>query len=223
MMNIRTGTKKYKLLQFIGSRDGTRYSEMERFICELNGYDYDLMVPGYRYDYSKRVNVKCMTRRWKGIWGTTLCYGKEAILPQHCVKGADKKWRLNEETKRKLGIKAPSSLESNFPSDEIQGNSKVVSVTRMVAWPGGNAPQAPIVAGPATKPIPADAPTIAAPVAVQTPESELQKLEKQLQAAREIREEAGRRLKEATEMVRVADEAVATVTRAILKNLGIQQ
>ena len=90
----RATSKKFKVLEFIGSRDGTRYSEIERFICELAGYDYDLKVPVRRWDCRTGQLKDAVQRRWKGIWGTNLCYGKDAILHKYCVKGADRKWRL---------------------------------------------------------------------------------------------------------------------------------
>ena len=47
----RQGSKSFKVLDFIGSRNGVRYMDIERFICEMNGLNYDLKVPETTYDH----------------------------------------------------------------------------------------------------------------------------------------------------------------------------
>lgn len=143
---MRTNTKKFKLLQFIGEHKGLRYSELERFICEMNGYDYDTMTTSYERSYIEEfdgqagtrtmrvVNKPIKVRRHKGIWATNLTSGKNCILKKHCVKNENKRWILNAETQKFVdSLKAPvkSSLEKVTGDDMIKGNSVPVSVTRI--------------------------------------------------------------------------------------------
>lgn len=94
----RKGSLSLQILEFIGSKTGVRYGDIQRFICEKQGKDYDLMVPTTIYDYKTRTSKPAMVRRWKGIWGTNLCHGRNALLNKYCVKGMDKRWHLSPET-----------------------------------------------------------------------------------------------------------------------------
>jgi hypothetical protein len=143
---MRTNTKKFSVLEFIGSKNGVRYMDIERYLCDLAGYDYDKKVETRVWDYRTSKSKYAMVRQHKGIWGTNLCYGKDAILHKYCVKGMDRKWRLSPETAGFISnhyrtVKPgyfvwtaahensfpPSSLDVELPSDTIQGNSVVVS------------------------------------------------------------------------------------------------
>lgn len=139
----RVGSKALRVVRFISIHDGLRYSEIVRFICEMNGLDYDLFLPAMRWDPRKGKVVSRPVRRYAGTWGTNLSSSSTGILKRFCVKGTDRKWRVTAETAALVDalfeIKAapeitqneprihdvlPSSLENDFPSDTISGNSK---------------------------------------------------------------------------------------------------
>lgn len=95
----RAGSLSLQILEFIGSKTGVRYGDIQRFICEKQGKDYDLMIPGIIYDRKTRSTKNVQVRRWKGIWGTNLCHGPSALLNKYCVKGeGDKLWHLSADT-----------------------------------------------------------------------------------------------------------------------------
>lgn len=95
----RIGSLSLQILEFIGSKTGVRYGDIQRFICEKQGKDYDLMVPATIYDRKTRSTKEIRVRRWKGIWGTNLCHGPNALLNKYCVKGeGDKLWHLSADT-----------------------------------------------------------------------------------------------------------------------------
>lgn len=94
----RKGSLSLQILEFIGSKTGVRYGDIQRFICEKQGKDYDLMVPRTVVDYKTGEKKISAERRWKGIWGTNLCHGRNALLHKYCVKGMDKRWHLSPET-----------------------------------------------------------------------------------------------------------------------------
>lgn len=148
-MNLRiprTSSKAFRVLQFIASTQtaGARYSDIERFICGLNGYDYDLIIEGTVTLWDKPrladgsfQQRSVRRRRHAGIWGTNLCSTRTGLLPRFCEKHAGR-WFLNNDTYRVVketlptssstAVKTkPSALDGNFKSDEIVGNSEVVS------------------------------------------------------------------------------------------------
>lgn len=153
---MRTNTKKFKVLEFIGRHTGVRYSEIERFVCELSGFNYDEMISAWVWDSKSQDSKLCKVRRHKGIWGTNLCSGNSSILKGYCEKNSDGRWMLDEVTadfireyfnqRGNYGTiydieyqgpemiiipKPVSSLEVPPPSDEIKGNSVPISVTRI--------------------------------------------------------------------------------------------
>ena len=145
----KTGCKTFKVLQCIGSQQGIRYGEIVRFICAINGKNYDAMEPGY--SRKTRAGLPMMVRRHRGEWATNLNARRDGILAKYCVKGADKKWYLRADTAQALGNEllnyvgtkviavyyiggykmfrdnTTSALNAPLPSDEIVNNSKVVS------------------------------------------------------------------------------------------------
>ena len=162
-ITLTPGTKKFKLLTWMMNRPVTTYGEIQRFLCELSGYDYDHMTTenvykpapagsGQRYYKSGTKQV----RMYRGIWATNLSSGRDPILRNYCERiysnGKYMGWGVKPIVMVKLHelLKAEgykSSLEAAFPSDEIPNNSKVVErkVIRMtvdgkdVGWkPGDN-------------------------------------------------------------------------------------
>jgi hypothetical protein len=148
-ITLTPGTKKFNLLAWMAdSRDYTTYGEIQRFICEMSGYDYNQMTTESVYKKapagSGQIYYKAGTkqvRMYRGIWATNLSSGRDPILRNYCervyVGGKYKGWAVRPEVitaiKGKLAVKK-SSLEQDFKSDEIPNNSKVVERTliRMV-------------------------------------------------------------------------------------------
>lgn len=110
----RAGSLSLQILEFIGSKTGVRYGDIQRFICEKQGKDYDLMVPRAIYD-SKTGRIKnVQVRRWRGFWGTNLCYGSDALLNKYCVKGEGNKLRyLSADTANLLARKYDDEGQSD--------------------------------------------------------------------------------------------------------------
>jgi hypothetical protein len=124
--------------------NGVTFSEIQRFICEMNGLDYDEKVTEKVWAETKTyddfgipvfrwapVGFK-LVRKHKGIWATNLCSGPDPILRNYCYKSG-KLWYVHADTKALLAKKnievMKSSLEQEFKSDEIPNNSKVVERT----------------------------------------------------------------------------------------------
>jgi hypothetical protein len=115
---MRTDTKKFRLLSQMAKRpDGTRYSDIERMICDMSGKDYDEMVP----DFNGRP-----IRKYKGIWGTNLTYGPKSILQSLCHKTGDGKWHVDDDVKAFLkcanALIEAAALEASTKS--LSGNPK---------------------------------------------------------------------------------------------------
>lgn len=95
-------TKKFKVLQFIGSKGEARFNEIQRFICEMNGRDYDEFIKAPVYKGGKIVKY-LSKRRNRGYWVTTLCQGPKAILTVYCQKNhLDNTWRLKPAVAKAL-------------------------------------------------------------------------------------------------------------------------
>jgi hypothetical protein len=118
--------------------DGTRYSDIERMICDMSGKDYDEMVPNFD---GRPV------RKYKGIWGTNLNYGTKSILQSLCHKSGDGKWHVDDDVKvflkraaalieaeaLKASIKHPNANEETIFRGVMDGNfSKEVNNTSKV-------------------------------------------------------------------------------------------
>ena len=147
------GTKSQSIIQFIADRDGARYGEIVRFICEMNGLDYDEKVLRNVYDYRNRTTSKKLVRRHAGYYGTTLTDRRYGLLTRFCMKDPDGKWRVKPYIKKQMAenvVKSGfaivrSALESDFKSDEIPNNSKVVERTILCA-PSFNSAESPAFA-----------------------------------------------------------------------------
>jgi hypothetical protein len=127
----------------MSSRNVTKYSEIQRFLCELNGLDYDQMTTEQVWKKAPAGsgrNYICtgekQVRMYRGIWATNLSSGRDPILRNYCertyVGGKYLGWSVKPEViERLMGklAKKPSSLEKTFPSDEIPNNSRVVERT----------------------------------------------------------------------------------------------
>ena len=112
----RSGTISRQVLEFIGERDGSRYSDIVRFICELQGKNYDTMETVFAYRNGRRIQVP--SRRWRGWWSTNLCHGESALLKKYCDKGEDRKWRLTPETSELINP-APPVQNTDFDIDDF--------------------------------------------------------------------------------------------------------
>lgn len=88
----RTGTITRRLLEFVSRHNGVRFGQMQRFICEISGLDYDQMEVVTEWGGKKKT-----VRRFRGWWCTNLCYGEDAVCRKYLAK-KDGKWYLNEVT-----------------------------------------------------------------------------------------------------------------------------
>lgn len=85
-------TKAERVLREIERRGGMTFTEIQRFVCEMNGKDYDQMVDTWA---GKK-------RRWRGYWCDYLIgknhWGRkyQGILNLFCVKGSDSRYRVSE-------------------------------------------------------------------------------------------------------------------------------
>jgi hypothetical protein len=158
-ITLTPGSKKFKLLSWMASRNVTTYGEIQRFLCELNGYDYDQMTTAQVWKKSTVADRRYVctgtkqVRMYRGIWATNLSSGRDPILRNYCerlyVGGKYLGWVVQHEVKEMIKEKlvVPSSmLEKTFPSDEIPNNSKVVSV-KHITIPIGEKPVRKIVVG----------------------------------------------------------------------------
>lgn len=161
----KDGTKTLRVLLFILAHEryyarAAKYGEITRFICEMNGRDYDQFetVRDWQTGKLQRKRVN------RGYWGTNLTLGRQSILKQYCTKIAGKTggWVVSEATKRMLrdnGLmpailsteyysasdattikqfflsgKQESSLEKNLPDDSINDGSGAVSKTEVKSF-----------------------------------------------------------------------------------------
>lgn len=86
-------TKTEQIIAFVkASPTGRRFSEIQRFVVELKGYNYDEMQD--RVTWSKKHGTRIVqARRWRGYWctyllggGTGRCYGRGALRDGGCEK-----------------------------------------------------------------------------------------------------------------------------------------
>lgn len=87
-------TKSACILQAIGdSRDGLRFGEIQRKICEMNGLNYDSVETSWG---SRGTSGR---RRYRGYWcdhllGWRHYPPRQGLLYKFCIKGPDGRWRL---------------------------------------------------------------------------------------------------------------------------------
>lgn len=127
---MRTNTKKFEVLKFIGGhRDGVRSSDVEKYIV--------INLQGKTWDPKKRA----------GLWNTSLygMSGHGGIYRDHCVKLGDR-WFLNQKTREIVakanpgemffGVFATSALaDSAFKSDVIHPGTPEAKVLHMPPLP----------------------------------------------------------------------------------------
>lgn len=113
----RKGTKTLQLLEFMAESGGLRFSEIQRFIVELAGKDYDEMEQQSCWPRLPNGQLtKRTVRRWRGWWCTNLCYGPDSILHKYCEKGPDNLWYLKMKTKDLLAeTKKESPVQFDAP------------------------------------------------------------------------------------------------------------
>jgi hypothetical protein len=84
-------TKSDQIIQFIreAGSTGRKFTEIQRFIVELNGHNYDEMEVHTHWFTKKEIKV----RRWRGYWCTHLtgggingCYGRGMLRDRGCFK-----------------------------------------------------------------------------------------------------------------------------------------
>lgn len=137
MLIPKIGTKKFKVLEFIGYHQGVKYSQIQRFICKMNGLDYYAKRPALKYINGEIKEISI--RKHTGIWSNNLTNGKKSILKQYCVKNSSNLWILNQQAAKMIATlsschKSVTSKNVPFESvlencnDTVKKDSKVASV-----------------------------------------------------------------------------------------------
>jgi stress response protein SCP2 len=89
-LNLKRVTKKMVVLGFIAeATNGRTFSEIQRFVVELNGKNYDEMEDKLAWDaVNNCTKVIGKVRRYRGYWSTNLTGygGSGGMLGKHCVK-----------------------------------------------------------------------------------------------------------------------------------------
>lgn len=94
---LKKELKRDKVLNFIREAgfSGRKFGEIQRFVCEMNGLDYDEMVfarewfAPLRYGYGVTVFQE-FKRKYRGYWCNNLC-GTDGILGQ-CFRNSSGKY-----------------------------------------------------------------------------------------------------------------------------------
>ena len=86
-------TTTVELLNFAKTQpDGLTFGQLQRFVVETNGYDYDERIKVRVWDGKDVVDRQ--VRRHRGYWCDALCgssyYGRKGILATHFVKRENK-------------------------------------------------------------------------------------------------------------------------------------
>ena len=102
MGDVLKMTKAERVLREIKARDGMTFTQIQKFVCEMNGLNWGEMQIEDSYNNSGR-----MRRRHRGYWCDYLLGNVEVerwgLLSFFCQKGEDGKWRVVKP------IKAPWS------------------------------------------------------------------------------------------------------------------
>jgi hypothetical protein len=219
---MRTNTKKFQVLRYIGTHQGVRAGDIQRFVCSISGLDYDRKEQGWAWNTKLGTSVPRMVRVNRGYWCTNLYYGPKSIVKQHCVK-IDKRWFLNAETAKlvrdhfnTIGVgstvyEAPkpvmaavevaipkSSLDTaDLPDDTIKGLGETVVVKRITI---------PVMQGP----------TINGPIEIKKPVAAPEPAPVELTRAEKIAS-AIKMMEETREMVQESQEIVNTAVNILNK------
>ena len=92
--------KSQRVLKFVEyhGRDGAKFTDIQRFICEMNGWNWEERSEPY-YDketktYTRKIGSGAR-RRHRGVWCTNLI-GSGGILNAWCYKNPHGRWVLAE-------------------------------------------------------------------------------------------------------------------------------
>ena len=141
----KTGTKTRSLLEFVGRHDGVRFTDMQKFLCELSDRDWEARESVPVYKRSSNVpgawvaNGTKTVRVHRGWWSTNLS-GPDGICKRYLAK-KDGRWYLNERTAGLMRGLANlsgqgytiysvgmSSLEKIHGDDTIKGSSDTCTI-----------------------------------------------------------------------------------------------
>ncbi len=89
-------TKSQKVLLFIAAaEDGRHHKELQRFIVELNGYNWEDKIQENVSRYNEKTGETKRSlvwrRRWRGYWSENL----GNLLPKFCRKDENGRWYQN--------------------------------------------------------------------------------------------------------------------------------
>lgn len=98
----KTGTITRSILEFVSRHNGVRFTEIQKFIVERAGRDWEKRerIPVYKYNRSTHryvANGSKQVRAYRGYWCTNLCSGPDSVCRKYLAK-RDGRWYLNEST-----------------------------------------------------------------------------------------------------------------------------
>ena len=98
--NVRD-TKRFKILDFIceAGGEGRSFSEIQAFVVQMNGLDWEERSPLYPYAPGLRTHPGQSARKHRGYYCTNLLGGMhyhQGLLHTYCVKLPDGRWMLTE-------------------------------------------------------------------------------------------------------------------------------
>lgn len=92
----------WRVLDFIQrSWNGRTFSEIQQYIVEdIHDYDWDLMVPSWKWNEKESKTEPCLKRKWRGYWCDRLLGGMhthQGLLWTYCIKRPDGRWIVTEK------------------------------------------------------------------------------------------------------------------------------
>lgn len=111
---MRKSPKREAVLNFIGSKgtNGAKFSEIQRFIVEMNGKNYD--------EFTIATKWMARARKYRGYWCDYLCgnnwggYKKRGILHEFCIKVSNKHYVLKSKIQSTYVQRYKEMAKENF-------------------------------------------------------------------------------------------------------------
>ena len=98
----RPPIKRNAVLEFIRSKgpDGARFTDIQRFVVEMNGYNYDEKQPEDIWNGPNMPVTTVMRKRFRGYWCVNLYgtnhFSSRGILPTYCEQLPNRRYVLKE-------------------------------------------------------------------------------------------------------------------------------
>lgn len=112
----KSGTITRQILEFVSRHNGVRFTEIQKFICEISGLDWEKreVISTWKRDSQSGLwgrGPNKTVRAYRGWWCTNLCYGPDSVCRKYLAK-RDGRWFLNEETAQAIRDLANESGKS---------------------------------------------------------------------------------------------------------------